>query len=246
MPHRAHDAEHRLSGWARLVAASAALLAFAAGTLIVWGVVTSQKRVAAYSVRGALDAIELDLGDADVEVVGAGGGATVQVRRTDAFAYGQSAQTSRGVQDGILRIRSRCPATVMGSCSAGYRLRVPDNVPLVVRTGGGSVRLDGYRGSATINTSTGDVDVAGWCGFKLQVRAGRGNVQAATACAPERLDLRTRVGDVRAQVPRGRYRVDADTDSGRRKVTGLTLAEDAAFQIQALSGTGNVDVEAIR
>ena len=43
--------------------------------------------------------------------------------------------------------------------------------------------------------------------------------------------------------PAGRYRVDADTDSGSRRVVGLTPAEDAPFQIQALSTAGDVDVE---
>jgi hypothetical protein len=44
-------------------------------------------------------------------------------------------------------------------------------------------------------------------------------------------------------VPAGRYRVDADTDTGSRRVAGLISAEDAPFQIQALSTAGNVDVE---
>jgi hypothetical protein len=246
MPRREPATDHRLSGWARLVAASAALLTVAVVTVVVWGLVTTEKRVATYSVRGSLDAIELDLGDADVEVLGAGGGATVQVRRTDSYAFGQSAQTTRGVRSGVLRIRSRCRAAVLGSCGASYRLRIPDNVPLAIRTAAGSVRLDGYRGSATVNTASGTVEVAGWCGFQLKVRASQGDVSAATSCAPERLELRSRSGDVRAQVPAGRYRVDADSNAGSRRVSGLTVADDATFQIQALSSSGNVDVEAIR
>jgi hypothetical protein len=49
---------------------------------------------------------------------------------------------------------------------------------------------------------------------------------------------------VRAVVPPGRYRIDADTDSGRRTIDGLTMAEDAPFQILALSDAGNVLLEA--
>jgi hypothetical protein len=51
---------------------------------------------------------------------------------------------------------------------------------------------------------------------------------------------------VSVTVPPGRYRVDADSDTGRRAVRGLESADDAPFQIQALSSSGNVDVEAAR
>ena len=50
-------------------------------------------------------------------------------------------------------------------------------------------------------------------------------------------------GDVHAIVPAGRYRVDADSDGGSSRIAGLTAVEDAPFQIQALSGAGDVDVE---
>ena len=56
--------------------------------------------------------------------------------------------------------------------------------------------------------------------------------------------LRSRSGDVRAVVPAGRYRVDADSDGGSSRVAGLTPVEDAPFQIQALSTSGDVTVEA--
>ena len=55
---------------------------------------------------------------------------------------------------------------------------------------------------------------------------------------------RQRTGDVRAVVPPGRYQVDADSDVGSRSVHGVTAADDAPFQIQALSSGGDVTVEA--
>jgi hypothetical protein len=45
-------------------------------------------------------------------------------------------------------------------------------------------------------------------------------------------------------VPPGRYQVDAVSDDGDRSVRGVTEAEDAPFQIQALSSAGDVAVEA--
>ena len=88
---------------------------------------------------------------------------------------------------------------------------------MTVRTTSGAVRFAGYRGSAQIDTGTGDIAVAAYCGFALRARAQSGDVSAGASCAPERLELRSRTGNVRAVVPPGRYQVDADTDDGQRR-----------------------------
>jgi hypothetical protein len=152
------------------------------------------------------------------------------------------AEAERVVRDGELRLRSHCPAALIGSCSSAYRLRVPDNVPVRVRTTSGDVSSSGYRGSATVDTTSGSVDFDGWCGFNLQVRADVGDVRATAACTPQRLQLRSRAGSVQALVPPGRYRVDAESDEGKRSVRGVTTGDDAPFQVQALSTTGDVRV----
>jgi hypothetical protein len=222
---------------------SAVIVAGGALVLGAWWLATSEKQIATYSVRGAVNRVSLDLGGANAVVVGGGSGRAVLVRRTDEFSFGRRAQARRDVSDGVLRLRSRCPDTVLASCSASYQVRVPDNIPVTVRTSSGDVRFSAYRGSADIATGTGNISVGGYCGFLLEARAGSGNVQASASCSPERLVLRSRSGNVRAIVPAGRYRVDADSDGGSRKVAGLTPAEDAPFQIQALSSAGDVDVE---
>jgi hypothetical protein len=200
--------------------------------------------VATYSVRGSVSAVTLDLGPAAVEIVGGGDRPAVEVRRTDDFAFGRRAESRRTATGGQLTISSRCPRTVLDVCSAHYRLTVPDNVRVTVRTTSGDVRFNGYRGSAQVDTGRGDIAVTGFCGFALRARAQAGNVSAAASCALERLELRSRTGDVRAVVPPGRYQVDAVSDAGERRVRGVTAAEDAPFQIQALSSAGDVAVEA--
>jgi hypothetical protein len=231
------------SAWAWLVAASAFLVLGSALVLGIWWLQTRETAIATYSVRGAVSRVALDLAGASATVVGGGSARAVQVRRTDEFSFGRRARAERAVSGGVLRLRSRCPATVLASCSASYRVTVPDNIPVTVRTSSGDVRFSAYRGSATIATTTGDIVVGRYCGFLLQAQAQSGDVRATASCAPERLVLRSRSGDVRAVVPPGRYRVDADSDGGSRRVAGLTAAEDAPFQIQALSGAGDVDVE---
>ena len=235
----------RPSPWGWLVAASAAILAAVAIALAVWWLASRETMIASYNVRGSLNGVTLDLGEADADIVGGAEGG-VAVRRTDRFAFGHRAVARRAVAGGVLRISSRCPETVMGTCSARYRLTVPDNVPVTVRTGSGDVSISRFRGSARVDTSAGDIAVGAFCGFALQARADTGNVQAEAACPLDRMELRSASGNVSVTVPPGRYRVDADSDTGQRAVRGLQAADDAPFQIQALSGSGNVDVEAAR
>jgi len=225
------------------VVVSAVLVLGSGLTLVAWWLVSSERSVASYSVRGSVSGIRLDLAGADAEILGGGNRPAVEVRRTDDFAFGRRARAARRAENGELAIRSRCPRTIMEACSVSYRLTVPDNVRVTVRTTSGSVRFTGFRGSAQVDTGTGDIAVAGFCGFALRARTQAGDVSAAASCALERLELRSRTGDVHAVVPPGRYQVDADTDDGRRSVRGVTAAEDAPFQIQALSSAGDVLVE---
>ena len=51
-------------------------------------------------------------------------GRAVQVRRTDEFSFGRRARAQRDISGGVLRLRSRCPVTVLASCSARYRVSV--------------------------------------------------------------------------------------------------------------------------
>jgi hypothetical protein len=226
------------------VALSACLVVGSIAGLAVWWLVSSETSVASYSVRGSVSGIELDLGGADALILGGGDRTAVEVRRTDEFSFGRRAEAERRAENGVLTIRSRCPSTVLDVCDAAYRLTVPDNVRVTVRTTSGDVRFSDYRGSAQVDTGTGDIAVSGFCGFALRARALAGDVSADASCALERLELRSRTGDVRAVVPPGRYRVDADADVGTRTVEGVTAADDAPFQIQALSGAGDVSVEA--
>lgn len=232
-----------MSPWARLVTASAVLVLGSAIALVIWGLASQQRRVVSYDVRGSLGGVSLDLGGANVTIAGAGRRTSVGVVRTDRYAFGHHVDSTRSAAGGVFRIQSRCPRTLFHACTAGYRLTVPDNVPVDVRTEGGNVSFDGYKGSVRIVTRSGNVDVRSFCGFSLQASTASGHVNAATSCAPQQLSLRSTSGDVNALVPPGRYRVDAESNSGTRLVHGVTAAGDAVFSIQTLSNSGDVRVE---
>jgi hypothetical protein len=227
--------------WWWLVAASLLVLVLVAAVIAAWWAASRETRTTSYRVLGDLAGIELDLGDADVQLDGGGGG--VELRRVDRFAFGRASSEHRSVRDHVLRIASRCPDQVLGACKTSYRLTVPDNVPVRVETSSGSVRLAGVRASVQISTGSGAIAATGFCGHSLRAVSDAGGVTAAADCSVEQLVLRSRSGDVRAVVPSGRYRVDAQSDSGSRRVRGVVVSEDASFAVQALSTSGDVAVD---
>lgn len=244
-PSESSPSRRRPSAWGWLVTVCACVVAAAGLALAISWLVSAQTSVASYAVRGSVNGVTLDLGAADAEIVGGGDRQAIEVRRTDEFAFGRRAESTRDASGGELRISSRCPrSAVLHVCSARYRVTVPDNVRVTVRTTSGDVRFIGYRGSASIDTNSGDIGVSRFCGFALRARSGSGDVDTGASCALERMELRSRTGDLRATVPPGRYQVDAETDEGDTSVRGVTVAEDAPFQIQALTGSGDIDVAA--
>ena len=233
----------RMSRWGVVVMASSLLVVGGAAALAIASVTSSHERLVSFAVRGSLSGVVLDVDDADVLIAGGGRRPVLGVQRTDRFAFGHDAEVQRSVAGGELRIHSRCPNAVPRACSVRYRVVVPDNVPVTVRTADGTVRLQGYRGSARVTTRSGDVDIAGFCGFSLQARAESGDITASAACAPQQLTLRSNSGSVGVSVPPGRYQVEAESASGRHSVRGLDAVSDAPFSIQALSSSGDVSVQ---
>jgi hypothetical protein len=233
----------RVSPWGRLVLISALVLTGATVALGAGELGSRHRRLVSYPVTGSLNGLAFDIGDAGIVIVGGGRRSSVAVERSERFAFGHPARTRRTVDGGVFRVVSRCPAALPDSCSVRYRVIVPDNVPVDVRTDSGAVGFEHYRGSARITTRSGDIDVAGFCGFSLQAHAESGDVAASAACPPQRLSLRATTGSVHAIVPTGRYQVDAQSASGSQVIRGVATTTDAPFSIQALSSSGDVLVE---
>lgn len=217
------------------------MLALAAIGLGIWWAATKETRIVSYRVTGGLSRVEVDVHSGGAEITDAGGGA-VEVTRTDSYGFGRPAHEQRSLHGGVLRIASRCPDLVVGSCSSGYRVAVPQNVPVVVHSGAGTVHITSFRGSADVQSGSGDVIVEGFCGFALSIKTTSGDARATATCSPQSLSLRSSSGDIQATVPAGAYRLDAESNHGRTEVSGLQRSADAAYEVQALSDSGNVTV----
>jgi hypothetical protein len=233
----------RLSPWGRVVAFSALLVVGGAIALAVGALASTRERLVSYPVTGALDGLAFDLGDGDIVVVGGGRRDAAEVRRTERYSFGHNAVTRPSVEGRTFRVSSRCPSSLLGPCTVAYRVVVPDNVAVDIRTTGGRVTFRNYRGTARVTTSGGPIDIAGYCGNSLDAHAGGGDITLQALCAPPRLSLRSGSGAIRAVLPVGRYDIDAESTSGDERVRGLTSRADAPYRVQVLSGSGDVEVE---
>jgi hypothetical protein len=232
----------RVVSWWWLVTASLAVLLIVAAVLAVWWARTLETRTTTYRVLGDLEAVRLDVGDANVEIDG--GAPALEVRQVEKFAFGRPSAERHTVENGTLNIEARCRDQVLGTCDASFHLAVPDNVAIDIETARGTVRLAAVRASAQISTASGDVEAVGFCGFSLAASSDSGNLGVVAECPTERLELRSRSGDVSVTVPAGRYSIDAQSDTGEVHTRGLVPIEDAGFQIQAQSTSGDVTVQA--
>jgi hypothetical protein len=232
-----------LSPWGRVVAISALLVVGGALALAIGALASTRDVRRSYPVTGAVEGVSFDLGDGNIVIVGGGRRDAVNVQHSERYAFGLEAETRRKVTAGVFAVRSRCPTMLLGPCSVDYRVVVPDNVAVDVRTGDGNVTFRGFRGSAKVTTEGGQIDISGYCGNSLDARAGAGDVALEASCAPPRLSIRSGSGSIRAVLPAGRYAIDAESTSGTANVRGIAAHDDAPYSVQALSASGDVDVE---
>jgi Toastrack DUF4097 len=229
--------------WPLLVAVSLVLLVGGTTAFTAAWLLSGRTRTTSYTAHGSLTGVQIRVVSGDVTIVGGSQGG-VSVRRTDRSTFGHGPTEWRHRVDRRLEIASTCPKMVVGACTADYRVAVPDDVPVSVRADQGSVRVEGYHGSASLATGDGSVTVDAFCGYTLRATSARGDVTVVTSCSPERLELRSTSGNVSATVPAGRYRIDATAGSSPALVQGLTADPNAPWEIQALSTGGEVTIEA--
>jgi hypothetical protein len=231
----------RASPWPVLVSVSLFVVLAAAGSFAVAWVATSETRTASYTVAGPLMGVQLRVAAGDVVLLGSARD-SLSVTRVDRSTFGHGPTEWRSRSAGRLVISSACPELEVGTCRARYEIAVPENVPVSVRADRGSIRVEGYRGSASLMTGDGSIVVEAFCGHMLRAISTLGAIAASASCSPERLELRSGMGDVVATVPRGRYRVEATSGTGPALVRGVTIDPSAPWEIEAASTSGDVTV----
>ena len=136
------------SSWGRLVTMSAFAVLTAGLVMAVWWAATTEERTGTYVVRGTVNGVTLDIGDADLDIVGGGTQAALQV-------YAHRPLLLRPPRRGPARRarRDAAPALALpGGADRELLVRLP---PARARqraghgrTTSGDVASSGYRGSA--------------------------------------------------------------------------------------------------
>jgi hypothetical protein len=128
----------------------------------------------------------------------------------------------------------------IGDRSIRVELRVPSQLTATLRTGDGSITLEGVRGAIRLNTGDGSIQASGIEG-SLVASTGDGSIRARGRF--EVLTLGTGDGSVEAEVLSGSRMTSAwDIHTGDGHVT-LRLPSDFAAEIDAHSNDGRVDAD---
>jgi len=169
-----------------------------------------------------VDHVVIKAESGDIDVVPGDG--SVDVERTDRYVL-DSPDVTRTLDDGVLTIESRCDSVLAPFCATDYRVEVPRDVTVDVRT------------------YSGDVDIDGITGRQIDARSYVGDVHVDAARKGD-ITAHTNVGDVDVELPRGTYAVDSDTAVGDSDVDGVVDSDRAQHEIDARTDVGDVDVTA--
>jgi len=169
-----------------------------------------------------VDHVVIKAESGDIDVVPGDG--SVDVERTDRYVL-DSPDVTRTLDDGVLTIESRCDSVLAPFCATDYRVEVPRDVTVDVRT------------------YSGDVDIDGITGRQIDARSYVGDVHVDAARKGD-ITAHTNVGDVDVELPRGTYAVDSDTAVGDSDVDGVVDSDRAQHAIDARTDVGDVDVTA--
>lgn len=187
-----------------------------------------------------VEAVRLDLDDADVELV-AGDRATVS-REVRTGRFGGTATAV--VRDGTLEVSYRCPwfaGLWFGlGCTGDYQLVVPPGVEVVGRTENGDLRVTGLGGRVDLASSNGDVHLADTTG-RVAVHTSNGQVTGSDL-ASTHVEATTSNGEVVLGFGAAPDRVRVDTSNGSVEVVVPDDGADYAIQPSTSDGEVRTDV----
>jgi DUF4097 and DUF4098 domain-containing protein YvlB len=139
--------------------------------------------------------------------------------------------------------------------SISYEIVVPANIEVKSHTGSGSQEISGVSGPVEVGTGSGRLTLTD-IGGAVSARTGSGSVRLTQAAPGDVVvttgsgssELHGIVGALRVKAGSGRIIVDGqqegvwnlDTGSGSVRVS---LPEDAAFELDAETGSGGINIE---
>jgi Putative adhesin len=176
------------------------------------------------------DRLVIDARSIELQVV-PGGGAGIQVQRWLSGTSAKEGNASWTLKGDTLKLTVNCSGLVL-KCGSQYKVAVPRDLSVVVRSGDGEYSLSGLSGAVVveggsgpvsaskitgdlkISTGEGEVTVSDSRSRTVQVTSDLGDVKVNFAAAPQLADIKSNSGDVTVKVPTAGQHYQVSVDSG--------------------------------
>ncbi|GAA5611368.1 hypothetical protein Spla01_02515 [Streptomyces platensis] len=229
-----------------------AVAAIGAGSLSACGVLPGKTFRDDAEVSKKITAVRLDSGSGGLTVHGGKGGGTVSVHRAVSYHGDRPQGATHRVKDGVL-VLSGCGQ----SCTVDYTVELPAGIPVSGKTSSGAVdlakvgpvklstssgdiQLDGVSGAVDARTTNGEITGRGLSGAQISAETSNGAIDLTPATA-QNVRAKTSNGAIRLRLPKGPYRVAAETSSGEEHIG---IAQDPAARYRLELTTSNGDITA--
>ncbi|PYC68040.1 hypothetical protein C7C46_29755 [Streptomyces tateyamensis] len=247
--------------WRLLAALSAALvLLLGAGT--AWKVLAEQEQDEPFRYAGGITAVELDLENSSVQVIGEAGSA-VSITQHERWTVDRP-RVTRAVTGSTLHLTARCPRSwvlLAGRCGVQFALVVPPTTRLTAKGGASAVYAEGLTGEISARAGSGSVTLKRDSGpiavrvdsgsvtgqelgsARVKAQADSGSVTLGFVQPPQELTLVTDSGSATATLPRGSgYQVVSSVGSGSSDVDPGLQDASSRRTITATTGSGSLSL----
>ncbi len=159
------------------------------------------------------------------------------------------------VKDGTLHVTMSCRF----HCDGDFIIYVPKSVSSNIVLDSGDLTVDGLQGNLSIKVDSGNMQLKNLSG-ELNLKADSGNIKGSVDSTkvtanvdsgnlslffnqkPDDLNLSVDSGNIYVDVPTGDYNIRTNIDSGREKISSLTVNENSLSRIYAEADSGNITI----
>lgn len=146
-------------------------------------------------------------------------------------------------------------------CAVDWHIVVPPDLAADLNTGLGDIRVSGLVGALTIETGSGDIDLAHLVAPSITVETGTGDIRGQhlecqqfrgeTGLGDLELELTARprsvwgsigTGDIVLNLPGGAYDLDLETGLGDVELAGIRNDSSADAALRLHTGLGDINV----
>ncbi|HEY8278808.1 MAG TPA: DUF4097 family beta strand repeat-containing protein [Bdellovibrionota bacterium] len=203
--------------------------------------------------------LEMRVASGDIKVTGVSGDtATMNVVKK---RYDERCRLTVEQRGDLLFVELASKNFFSATCEADFTIEVPKNVSLKFKSGSGAIKVEGTKGTMSVETGSGRVDVkAKLSSFSAKtgsgdllvaglqspakVRTGSGSMRLVYDRLPAsgQLDIRTGSGDAQVIFPRhSKVKTSYTAGSGVLK-NELGESREAHFSVNMTSGSGDLTV----